>query len=162
MMCIFLYLFICYVTNIIPLIKFAQRRENQLTPKGSIIPRYPLINIFFSYTYFWALHSPDSPVHPQTGQFWSFQMKTPTAPRLLGAIKGTPRRLHSAPKHLKSTTTLRNFATTHSSDLREIRAPVLCCSCVILYLRSCLCISRVCCCDLLLCVYSISLPYYKL
>ena len=24
----------------------AQRRENQLTPKGSIIPRYPLINIF--------------------------------------------------------------------------------------------------------------------
>jgi hypothetical protein len=34
------------LTNIIPLIKYAQRRENQLTPKGSIIPRYPLINIF--------------------------------------------------------------------------------------------------------------------
>jgi hypothetical protein len=40
MECTFLYLFICYWTNIIPLIEYAQRKENQIISKGSIIPKH--------------------------------------------------------------------------------------------------------------------------
>jgi hypothetical protein len=47
-------------------------------------------------------------------------MKEATTPRSLAAIKGTPKRIQQLPKHLKSTQTLRNFATMHSSDFREI------------------------------------------
>jgi hypothetical protein len=64
------------------------------------------------------------PVLLQTGKFMGFHMKIVTAPRPLRAIKGTPRRLIPAPKHLKSTPTLRHSITTPSSDLREIRAPI--------------------------------------
>jgi hypothetical protein len=63
-------------------------------------------------------------------------MKTPTARRPLGATKGTPMHLHLVHKHLKSTPTPRHSTTTSSSDLREIRVPVLSCSWVILYSRS--------------------------
>jgi hypothetical protein len=52
MRCIFLYLFICYLTNIIPLIEYAQRKENQIIFKGSIIPKHPLINIFIYFIIF--------------------------------------------------------------------------------------------------------------
>jgi hypothetical protein len=47
-------------------------------------------------------------------------MKDATAPRPLGAIKGTPRRLQPAPKHLNSIPTLRNSVDMPSSDFREI------------------------------------------
>jgi hypothetical protein len=90
---------------------------------------------------------------------WSFRMELPTAPRPLGAIKGTPRRHGTILKHLKSILQLRHSVTTPSSDLREIRAPVLSIYCVILFLRSCLCFLFVCCCVVLLCVCSYSLPY---
>jgi hypothetical protein len=33
MICIFPYLFICYLTNIIPLVEYAQRKEDQEIPK---------------------------------------------------------------------------------------------------------------------------------
>jgi hypothetical protein len=46
MECTFLYLFICYLTNIISLIEYAQGKENKIISKGSIIPKHPLINIF--------------------------------------------------------------------------------------------------------------------
>jgi hypothetical protein len=48
MICIFLYLFICYLTNLIPLIEYAQIKENQMISKGSIIPKHYII-IFFIY-----------------------------------------------------------------------------------------------------------------
>jgi hypothetical protein len=49
MRCIFLYLFICYLTTLIPLIEYTQRKENQIISKGSIIPKHPLINIFIYF-----------------------------------------------------------------------------------------------------------------
>jgi hypothetical protein len=95
---------------------------------------------------------------PRTVQkFGSFYKEGTMAPRPLGAIKGTPRCLHSAPKHHKSSLTLWHSATTPSSDLRDIRALLLSCSYVILYSHSCLCFLCVCCCVVLLCVYSFSL-----
>jgi hypothetical protein len=37
--------------------------------------------------------APGSPVHMQTGKTDCFPNEKPTAPRLLGVIKGTPRRM---------------------------------------------------------------------
>jgi hypothetical protein len=34
------------LTNIIPLIEYAQRKENQIISKGSIVPKHPLIYLF--------------------------------------------------------------------------------------------------------------------
>jgi hypothetical protein len=61
MECTFLCLFICYLTNITPLIEYAQRKVTQIISKDSIIPKHPLINIFiyfiiFSLYKFLALH----------------------------------------------------------------------------------------------------------
>lgn len=50
MRCIFLYLFICYLTNIIPLIEYAQLKENQIISKGSINSQNTKI-IIFIYLY---------------------------------------------------------------------------------------------------------------
>jgi hypothetical protein len=94
--------------------------------------------------------------------FGNFYKEGAIAPRPLGTIKGTPRRLHLVLKHLKCTSTLWNSAIAPSSDLREIRAPVLSCSSVILYSRSCLCFLCVCCCVVLLCACHFSLPYSSL
>jgi hypothetical protein len=85
-------------------------------------------------------------------------LEKPIAPRPLGDIKGTHRRLQPEPKHLKITPTLQNSSTTHSS---EIRAPVLSCNCNIVFLHSFLWLSCMCCCVVLLCAYSISLSYSK-
>jgi hypothetical protein len=85
--------------------------------------------------------------------------EAPTTPRSLGAIKGTPKRLLPVPKHLKSRTTFQYAATTPPSDFREIWALLLSCNSVSVFLRSCLCISCVCCCGLLLRVCSFSLLY---
>jgi hypothetical protein len=49
------YLFIGHLTNLILLIEYAQRKENQIIFKGFIIIKHPLIGIFiylFSYTNF--------------------------------------------------------------------------------------------------------------
>jgi hypothetical protein len=66
MICIFLYLFICCLTDITPLIEYAQIKENQVLSNGSIILRpYTIIFIhlyhYYYYSYFlwykfWALH----------------------------------------------------------------------------------------------------------
>jgi hypothetical protein len=47
-----------------PLIEYAQRKENQIISKGSIIPKTPaykyihlFIVLFLSYTFFWALQT---------------------------------------------------------------------------------------------------------
>jgi hypothetical protein len=42
------------VTNIIPLIEYAQRKENQIISKGSIIPKHPLNNIFIYLSYYFS------------------------------------------------------------------------------------------------------------
>jgi hypothetical protein len=97
-------------------------------------------------------------VRSQTGTFLGFHMKKPMDPWPLEAIKGTPRRLQPAPKHFKSIPTL-GHATT---DFSVILTRVLCCFCDLVFLRSFLCHSCVCCCIVLLCVYSISIPYSKL
>jgi hypothetical protein len=54
MRCILHYLFIGLLTNLTLLIEYAQRKENQIISKGSIILKHPLIRIFnfFSYTNF--------------------------------------------------------------------------------------------------------------
>jgi hypothetical protein len=55
MRCTFLYLFICYLTNIISLIEYAQIKENQMIPKGSIIPRHYIIIFIYLYHYYFFL-----------------------------------------------------------------------------------------------------------
>jgi hypothetical protein len=52
MECTFLYLFVCYLTNIISLIEYAQGKENQIISKGSIIPKHPLVNIYIYLFYY--------------------------------------------------------------------------------------------------------------
>jgi hypothetical protein len=59
MRCIFLHLFICYLTNLIPLHDYSIRKGYQIIPKGSIIPKtltykyiYLFILLFLSYTNF--------------------------------------------------------------------------------------------------------------
>jgi hypothetical protein len=94
--------------------------------------------------------------------FLSFHMKNPTAPRHLGAIKGTPMRLLPVPKHLKSTSTLWDSVTTHSIDFSEIRVPVLSCNCDTMFLHLFLWLSCMFCCVVILCVYSIFLLTSKL
>jgi hypothetical protein len=72
------------------------------------------------------------------------------APRPLGAIKVTPRCLHSTPKHTKSTPSLQHSASTPSSNLREIRALVfelfLCDLVLTLVFISCACVATLCFC----------------
>jgi hypothetical protein len=46
------YLFICYLTNIIPLIQYVQIKENQIISKGSIIPKHYIIIFIYLYHYF--------------------------------------------------------------------------------------------------------------
>jgi hypothetical protein len=53
MRCIFLYLFICYLTNIIPLIEYAQLKENQIISKGSINSQNTKIIIFIYLYHFY-------------------------------------------------------------------------------------------------------------
>jgi hypothetical protein len=48
-------LFICYLRNIIPLIEYAQRKENQIISKGSIIPKHPLVNIVIYFFIFFLI-----------------------------------------------------------------------------------------------------------
>jgi hypothetical protein len=69
------------------------------------------------------------------------------------AIKRTPWRTSSAPKHSKSNSTLTYSTTIHSSDSSEIRAPILSCSRDFVSLRSCDLLSCVVLLRLLLCVY---------
>jgi hypothetical protein len=39
-------IFICYLTTIIPLIEYAQIKENQMISKGSIIPKHFYMFLF--------------------------------------------------------------------------------------------------------------------
>jgi hypothetical protein len=98
----------------------------------------------------------------QEADFWTFLQRR--MQRVIGhlELKTAPRCLHSSPKYPKSITTLRHIATTHTSGFNEIQAPVFSYSCEFVYSRSCHRVSCVCCCDLLLCVYFISLPYSDL
>jgi hypothetical protein len=53
MRCIFLFLFICYLTNLIPFIEYAKRKENQIIFKGFIIPKtltYKYIYLFYYFS----------------------------------------------------------------------------------------------------------------
>jgi hypothetical protein len=61
-----MYLFIFYLTNIIPLIEYAQRREDQLIPKGSIIPKHYIIIFIYLYDYYIFLY-----------KFWALQILPP-------------------------------------------------------------------------------------
>jgi hypothetical protein len=49
------YFFIGYLTNLILLIEYAKRKENQTISKGSIIPKYPLIIYLFIYLLFFLI-----------------------------------------------------------------------------------------------------------
>jgi hypothetical protein len=57
MIYIFLYLFICCLINIIPLIEYAQIKENQVISNGSIILKpYTIIFIYlYHYYYYYSL-----------------------------------------------------------------------------------------------------------
>jgi hypothetical protein len=51
MRCIFLYLFICYLTTLIPLIEYAQRKGNQIISKTLLSKyMYLFILLFLPYT----------------------------------------------------------------------------------------------------------------
>jgi hypothetical protein len=68
--------------------------------------------------------APDCPVrHPTEGND-SLPCWSPTAPRCLGAIKRTPRRMEELPKHSLSILSLPHFVSTHLinrvSDLRSV------------------------------------------
>jgi hypothetical protein len=49
MRCILLYLFIGHLVNLILLIEYAQKKENQIISKGSIILKHLVISIFILY-----------------------------------------------------------------------------------------------------------------
>jgi hypothetical protein len=66
MICIFLYLFICCLTNIILLTEYAQIKQNQTITKGSIILKHQLINISIYLFYYFPLH-----------KFWALQILPP-------------------------------------------------------------------------------------
>jgi hypothetical protein len=53
MICIFLHLFICYLTNIIPLTEYAQIKQNQMISKGSIISSHYIIIFIHLYRYYY-------------------------------------------------------------------------------------------------------------
>jgi hypothetical protein len=55
MRCIFLYLFICYLTNIIPLFEYAQIEEIQIISKGSINSQNTKIIIFIYLYHFFLI-----------------------------------------------------------------------------------------------------------
>jgi hypothetical protein len=57
MRCIFLYLFICYLTTLIPLIEYAQRKGDQEILKTLAYKFIYLFILLFLYK-FWALHMP--------------------------------------------------------------------------------------------------------
>jgi hypothetical protein len=60
MRCIFIYLFICYLTTLIPLIEYAQRKENQIIPKTLTYKyTYLFILLFFFDTNFGLYNWPD-------------------------------------------------------------------------------------------------------
>jgi hypothetical protein len=86
---------------------------------------------------------------------WDIPNEAPTAPRPLGAIKGSPRRMKQHTKHTLSTLQLWDSTTTPLKCLREIWAHFLSRYFVALLLRSLLCICARCCCVVLLCAYSI-------
>jgi hypothetical protein len=52
MECTFLYLFICYLTNIIPLIEYAQRKENQNNLQRFHNPKIPTYKHIYLFYYF--------------------------------------------------------------------------------------------------------------
>jgi hypothetical protein len=60
MRCIFLYLSICYLTTLIPLIEYAQRKGDQEILKTLAYKFIYLFILLFLYK-FWALHMPPPP-----------------------------------------------------------------------------------------------------
>jgi hypothetical protein len=48
MRCIFLYLIVCYLTNLISLIEYAQRKGNQIISK-TLLSKYMFLLILFFY-----------------------------------------------------------------------------------------------------------------
>jgi hypothetical protein len=59
-------------------------------------------------------------VHPRIEGNPELPNEEPTPPRLLGAIKGTPRRMEQAPKHTLSTLQLQDSVTTFPKCSIEI------------------------------------------
>jgi hypothetical protein len=55
MICIFPYLIICYLTNIIPLVEYAQRKEDQEIPKTLAYKFIYYLSYYFLLYQFWAL-----------------------------------------------------------------------------------------------------------
>lgn len=115
-----------------------------------------------------GVHGPSPVEHqtgslrPQTAQICSFLRKEAIAPWPPSPIQAASRCLHLVPRISKSNTTLEHNPTTHTSGFSEIQAPVMSWSCKFAYLRSCHHVSCICCCDLLLYVYFLSLPYSNL
>jgi hypothetical protein len=94
------------------------------------------------------------PVHMRTEDNPELPNEEPTAPRLLGAIKWTLRRMKQVSKHTLSTLKLRDSVIMPLKWSREIWAHFLSRYSVVLLLRSlhiCVC----CCCIMLLCAHSI-------
>jgi hypothetical protein len=97
-----IYFFICYLINMFPLTKYAQRKGNLIIPK-TLLYTYLFILLFLPYTNFRALQ-PDCPVRHSIEGKDGLPSLPPTAPSCIGAIKGTPRRMEESPKHSKTCT----------------------------------------------------------
>jgi hypothetical protein len=83
-------------------------RDSPVPPKTGNQP----ITRFSTHALFTVRCAPDSPVHRRTEGNQSLPNGGPTAPRSLGAIKGTPRCMKHYTKHLLNILQRRDFAIT--------------------------------------------------
>jgi hypothetical protein len=84
--------------------------------------------------------APDSPVHPRTEGNQGLSNGAPIAPRSLGAIKGTPRRMELHTEHPLNILQRRDSANTQSFHCDRDLSTSLSCNSVVLFhlLASCL------------------------
>jgi hypothetical protein len=76
---------------------------------------------------------PDNPVHPWTEGNQGLSNGAPTAPRSLGAIKGTPRRMELYTKHPLNILQRLDFASMHLFHCDRDLSTSLSCNSVVLF-----------------------------
>jgi hypothetical protein len=91
--CTFLYLFICYLHNLMPLVGYAKRNKKEFKES----PKHPLINLFiysFYFLYqFWALQMMSHLCSSYVCEFWSWHVHDSHSVCLLKpGVKGSPQR----------------------------------------------------------------------
>jgi hypothetical protein len=100
--------------------------------------------------------APNCPVHPQIEGNQGLSNGGPTAPRSLGAIKGTPRRMELHTKHPLNILQCRDFTNTHLVHCDRDSSTSLSCNSAVLFYVLVLVLCVCCCCNSCscLCFYS--------